>query len=102
MLSCFCIRRGYRRRGIMSALITAALQEAKRANAPALEAYPVDMVQPGSSSNIFTGTVSAFERAGFKIVACRLPSRPIMRHDLKSEWDYIGLSGYEAMAETAQ
>lgn len=81
-ISCFYIRRGYRRRGIMSALITAALQEAKRANAPALEAYPVDTVQPGSSSNIFTGTVSAFERAGFKIVACRLPSRPIMRHDL--------------------
>lgn len=82
-ISCFYVRRGYRRRGVMSALIAAALREAKRANASALEAYPVDTAQPGATSNIFTGVVSAFERAGFKVVARRLPSRPIMRHDLQ-------------------
>lgn len=67
----------------MSALIAEAIKVAKRAKAPALEAYPVDTGQPGSTSNVFTGTVSAFARAGFKPVARRIPSRPIMRHDLK-------------------
>jgi len=43
-LSCFYIRRGYRRRGVTSALIAEALQVAKAARAPALEAYPVDSI----------------------------------------------------------
>jgi GNAT superfamily N-acetyltransferase len=82
-LSCFYVRRGYRRRGIMSALIVEALKTAKRANAPALEAYPVDITRPGSTSNVFTGTASTFRRLGFTTVARHQSSRPIMRHDLK-------------------
>ena len=82
-ISCFYVRRGYRKQGVLSALITAAVKAAKRAKAPALEAYPVDTARPESTSNVFTGTASAFARAGFKIVARRTPSRPIMRHDLK-------------------
>ncbi len=83
-LSCFYVRRGYRKRGVMSALIAAALKAAKRAKAPALEAYPVDTDAPKSTSNLYTGTASTFARAGFKTVAYRVPSRPIMRHDLKA------------------
>ena len=80
-LSCLYIRIGYRRRGVGTALITAALKTAKRAKAPALEAYPFDAdVSPSSSS---TGYASTFTRAGFKIVARRIPARPIMRHDLQ-------------------
>jgi GNAT superfamily N-acetyltransferase len=86
-VSCFFVRRGYRRQGVMSALITAALKASKRAYAPAVEAYPVDTGRPGSTANIFTGTVSAFRRAGFKTVARRMPSRPVMRHDLKGITD---------------
>lgn len=83
-LSCFYVRRGYRKRGVMSALIDAAVNAAKRAGAPALEAYPVDTDAPQSTSNAFTGIASTFARAGFKTVACRAASRPIMRHDLKT------------------
>jgi GNAT superfamily N-acetyltransferase len=83
-LSCFYVRRGYRKQGVMSALIAAALQAAKRLRAPAVEAYPVDTARPESTSNLFTGTVSTFLRAGFKVVARRVPARPILRHDLKS------------------
>ena len=82
-ISCFYVRRGYRRQGVMSALIREATKAARRAGAPALEAYPVDTARPESSSNVFTGTASAFHRAGFKTVARRQPSRPIMRHDLQ-------------------
>jgi GNAT superfamily N-acetyltransferase len=82
-LSCFYVRRSYRRRGVTSALIAAALQAAKRAEAPALEAYPVDTSAAGSTSNLFTGAASAFRRAGFTTVARRSHGRLIMRHDLK-------------------
>ena len=79
-LSCFYVRKGYRRRGITSALITAALQAAKRAAAPALEAYPLDADETPSACS--TGYASTFARAGFKTVLRRVPPRPIMRHDL--------------------
>ena len=79
-LSCFYVRKGYRRRGVTSALIAAALKAAKRAKAPALEAYPLDADLTPSASG--TGYASTFARAGFKTVARRVPPRPIMRHDL--------------------
>ena len=41
-ISCFYTRKGYRKRGVTSALIAAALSAAKKAGAPALEAYPLD------------------------------------------------------------
>ena len=83
-ISCFFVRKGYRRQGVMTQLITAAVETAKRAKATALEAYPIDMSAPKSSSNIFVGTASTFARAGFKEVARRAAARPIMRHDLKA------------------
>lgn len=77
-LSCFYIRKGYRKKGITSVLIEAAIKEAKRAGAPALEAYPLDAnLTPSSSS---TGFVSTFKRVGFKIVSDRVPARPVMRY----------------------
>ena len=82
-LSCFYVRRSHRRRGVTSALIAAALRAAREANAPALEAYPVDTTEPNSTSNLFTGSASSFRRAGFRTVARRSPGRPVMRHDLK-------------------
>lgn len=78
-LSCFYIRNGYRKQGVTSALIAAALETAKRAGAPALEAYPLDANLTPSASN--TGYVSTFKRAGFQIVARHVPPRPIMRYD---------------------
>ena len=81
-LSCFYVRKGYRRKGVTSALIAAALKAAKRAKAPALEAYPLDADLSPSASG--TGFVSTFERAGFETVARRVAPRPIMRHYLKA------------------
>lgn len=80
-ISCFYVRTGFRRRGVTAALIAEALKAAKRAGAPALEAYPLDGTL--STSTSFTGYASTFERAGFKDVARHAAPRPIMRHDLK-------------------
>ncbi|MGH3319848.1 MAG: GNAT family N-acetyltransferase [Streptosporangiaceae bacterium] len=81
-LPCFYVRRGFRRQGVMAALIDSAVGHARHAGVPALEAYPVDTSLPGSTHNIFPGTVSAFSRAGFTVVGRRRHDRPIMRHDL--------------------
>jgi GNAT superfamily N-acetyltransferase len=81
-LSCFYVRIGYRKRGVTSALIAAALKAAKRAKAPALEAYPLDADKTPSTSS--TGFATTFARAGFNTVAHHVPPRPIMRHDLKT------------------
>jgi len=81
-ISCLYVRRGYRRRGITSTLIAAALKAAKAAGAPAVEAYPLDADLTPSASG--TGYVSTFARAGFQIVACHTPPRPIMRRDLRT------------------
>jgi ribosomal protein S18 acetylase RimI-like enzyme len=83
-ISCFYVRRPYRKRGIVTALIEASLKIAQRAKAPALEAYPVDKRAPKSTCNLFTGLASTFARAGFKVVARRAPHRPIMRYDFKT------------------
>ena len=84
-LSCFYVRKGYRRQGIATALIQAALRAAKHGGAPALEAYPFDAGMSPSATS--TGYVSTFLRAGFTTVACRAPPRPIMRHDLVGVWE---------------
>lgn len=78
-LSCFYIRKGYRKKGVSSALIEAAIQEARRAGAAALEAYPLDAELTPSASS--TGYLTTFRRAGFKVVGRHVPPRPIVRYD---------------------
>jgi GNAT superfamily N-acetyltransferase len=82
-ISCFYIRKGYRRRGVATALITAALDTARRAGAAAVEAYPLDAALTPSTSH--TGYASTFEREGFVTVARRVPARPIMRYTFNSK-----------------
>ena len=76
-ISCFYVRIGYRRRGVTTALIEAAMELARAARAPALEAYPLDAERTPSSS--WTGYVSNFLRSGFQEVARYEPPRPILR-----------------------
>lgn len=76
-ISCLYVRKGYRRRGVTSALVAEAVEVARRAGAPAIEAYPFDAsVSPSSTG---TGYAATFERAGFTTVVRRVPARPVMR-----------------------
>ena len=81
-LPCFYVRRTHRGRGVMDALIEAAIPAAAAAGAPALEAYPVDTAVPGHTTNLFPGVAAAFARRGFGVVARRKPDRPVMRRSL--------------------
>jgi GNAT superfamily N-acetyltransferase len=81
-ISCFYVRKGFRKRGVSSALIAAALKSAKSAGAVILESYPLDAALSPSSSS--TGYATTFSRAGFKVVGRHAPERPIMRYNLRS------------------
>lgn len=81
-MPCFYVRSGHRGQGVMAALIEGAVDHARRAGAPAVEAYPIDTGVEGATRNTFPGTANAFARAGFTVVARRTADRPVMRHDL--------------------
>ena len=76
-ITCFYVRKGHRRQGVTSAMISAVLDRAREAGVPAVEAYPLDGDRSPSSTS--TGYASTFARAGFVEVARRSPERPIMR-----------------------
>jgi GNAT superfamily N-acetyltransferase len=86
---CFVVGRRSRGRGIARALLDAGVAYAREHGASALEAYPVDIPDGERipSANVYHGTLSMFERAGFAVVARRLApggdtARPIVRLDL--------------------
>ncbi len=77
---CFFVSRPWRRGGLTTKLIEAAIRYAARRGAGIVEAYPVDP-RSGAMPDAFawTGLVSSFAEAGFVEVARRSPGRPIMR-----------------------
>jgi GNAT superfamily N-acetyltransferase len=81
---CFFIARAYRRRGLTVALLREAAAFAKRRGARRLEGYPIDPSE-GALPDTFAyhGLAPAFREAGFREVARRSPTRPIMRLELK-------------------
>lgn len=79
---CFFVGKRYRRRGVTTALLKAAVDHAARAGARIVEGYPVDPAEGGMPDPwAYTGLVSAFRKAGFVEVA-RRGKRPIMRRAL--------------------
>lgn len=78
-ISCFFVKKGFRGKGVMSALIAEAVKFARAQGAPALEAYPWDTSQKRGSSTVYTGLAPSFARNGFKTVARPAPHRPTMR-----------------------
>jgi GNAT superfamily N-acetyltransferase len=81
---CFFVLRQFRRRGVATALLRAAVEFAHQHGAEAVEGYPLVPTQsrlPAAAA--FPGTVALFERAGFQEVARRSPARAIMRYRLR-------------------
>jgi GNAT superfamily N-acetyltransferase len=83
---CFVVGRQARGRGIARALLDAGVAFAREHGARMLEAYPTDVPKGKRipSAEVYRGTLTMFERAGFKIVAWRTgpgaaTPRPIVR-----------------------
>ncbi|ADV12578.1 GCN5-related N-acetyltransferase [Mesorhizobium ciceri biovar biserrulae WSM1271] len=79
-ISCFYVRKGYRRRGMTRTLIEASIAHARRHGAKAIEAMPLDGGKSPSATG--SGYVSTFESAGFQAIAHRDAARPLMRLSL--------------------
>jgi GNAT superfamily N-acetyltransferase len=77
-ITCFTIDRRHRRRGVAAVLLDAAVDFARERGAEVVEAYPIDTAGGKRSSELYTGTLAMFERAGFEEVA-RRGGRPIVR-----------------------
>lgn len=77
---CFYVVKGYRGRGITVPLLRSAVEYARKRGAKIVEGYPV-APKTDRMPDVFawTGFETAFRNAGFKEVARRSPTRPIMR-----------------------
>ena len=82
-VTCFAVDSRYRRSGVGSALLNAAVEFARDHGATAVEGHPVDVARLSAArvggSAVFTGTVAMFAAAGFTEVGRTYPSRPVMR-----------------------
>ena len=81
-ITCFFIHRTARRQGLMQKLIAAAVAFARDQGAETVEAYPKPVEGKEASANLYVGTVSGFERAGFKVMARPSEKRAIVRKRL--------------------
>lgn len=79
-VSCFFIRRGYRRKGLSVKLLHAVKKHVRASGGALIEGYPGASDAPDTFS--WTGRLPAFERAGFKVVA-RPGARAIVRVKVK-------------------
>jgi len=79
---CFFIRKDHRKQGLSVELLKAAAKLAKRHKAKILEGYPQELKKDLPAPFVWTGLASAFRKAGFKEVARRSKTRPIMRLEL--------------------
>ena len=78
---CWYIDRRHRGQGVGAALLTAAVDHARRKGARIIEGYPVDPSRrKHTNAEAFVGIDSMFRQAGFREVARRSPSRPLMRY----------------------
>jgi GNAT superfamily N-acetyltransferase len=83
---CFVVGRRSRDKGVATALLAAGIDYARDHGAAMLEAYPVEIPDGKRipSADVYRGSLSMFERAGFEVVARRRPpggaaARPIVR-----------------------
>lgn len=82
-VSCFVIARNHRGRGLTRLLLEAAVSFVRERGGVVLEGYPIAPTKDRyPAAYAWTGFQSAFTEAGFREVARRSPTRPIMRLDL--------------------
>ena len=80
-VSCLFVGKQYRRKGVSTALLRAAIEFALKHGATIVEGYPVEPANTKiPDAFLWHGIPSAFLAAGFAEVARRSQSRPIMRY----------------------
>lgn len=78
-ITCFVVRREFRRHGLAGRLLDAAIAHARAHGGRVVEGYPLDLEAKHATSNeLFHGALSMFLDAGFTEVARPASARPIV------------------------
>lgn len=80
---CTYVANRYRGQGVQHRLLAAAIDHAREQGVRTLEAYPVDKPERSANDFMFFGSRSLYERAGFREVVRRSPTRLVMRRGLR-------------------
>ena len=80
---CFVVPSAHRKQGVAHALLKGAIAYARKNGAKLLEGYPVDKSGRQSDDSLWFGSKSMYDRAGFKEVARRKPTRPVVRKKVR-------------------
>jgi GNAT superfamily N-acetyltransferase len=83
-ITCFYVARTARGRGLSVTLLRGAVALARRHGARIVEGYPNDLAVPSAPTFVWMGLMTTFRKAGFREVARRAPTRPIMRRSVAS------------------
>ena len=82
---CSYVAKSYRGTGMQRRLLGAAIEYAREQGASVLGAYPVDKAERSHDDFMWFGSRSLYERAGFREVVRRSPTRVLMRLELADE-----------------
>jgi hypothetical protein len=83
-ITCFFVAMTGRGTGVTRTLLREAVAFAARHGAKIVEGYPVDPAEGRITDDAaYHGLASTFFAAGFREVARRTPTRPVMRHHIK-------------------
>jgi GNAT superfamily N-acetyltransferase len=80
---CTYVAKSYRGKGYQHKLLAGAIDYAREQGVRTLEAYPVDKPERSHDDFMFFGSRSLYERAGFREVVRRSPTRLVMRRGLR-------------------
>lgn len=80
---CFYVDPKERGQGVTKALLRAAIDYARAQGARLLEAYPVDKKERSHPDSLWFGARKLYDHAGFREVARRKETRPVMRRGLR-------------------
>jgi GNAT superfamily N-acetyltransferase len=82
-VTCFIVTKAARGQGVAHDLLAAAIETARAGGARQVVGYPVDpAVRPKGPAGLNVGTLSMFERAGFRVLGERDSGRPVVALDL--------------------
>jgi len=82
-VTCFCVRAGFRKRGVSRALAAAAVDFARAGGARAVEGYPI-VTKAVILEELHVGTEGVFAAAGFAEVSRPTLRRVVMRIDFET------------------
>jgi GNAT superfamily N-acetyltransferase len=87
---CFYVHPDFRRQGVSSVMLQAAIDYARGHGATLLESYPNDprIGKKRAASDLNMGTIDLFDRAGFVEVARNHPVKPIMRLEVANQFQH--------------